>query len=648
MCVGAEQQFWSNVEGPGSGASLADSVSQPFAPSSWPVAGAPLADSVSVTSGDGISALSRLASHVCSERGLHMEEYRQEVLRRTMAEWPQLVSPQVLRSRLCALKHELCDWNSQISACASCARQKRRCKLVVVVFSLADSAEPPTWLDLSREQWHTSGAVWLAAVHSVLGADEYLRTFFEVDLRVADAEKELLLCHEGRFDESCFSFVAAADSWLRRVKKWRGNIRGALLSDSVPGPGIPNGNWLLFRDRSVHIGLGTGAITCFLCRKCLVALRPRVLPSGRLTATMPAEPRANGMWRGPDPAELHRLSYTDAKVINLARVYVSVKRAFLNRGSYAETSASETALYHQKNVVAYPQNPDGALRSLGMSPAAWAKIVAVQFVGENREALRREKDLSVSVRDLRGAFHRLSLNSWPFMETTKSHDVWGGGTLHVDLEPLVQAYGASVGGVDGGTPREIVQGASQIPLHHATVHAAGPADTGADGAHDVEAEFPDTGPPDDDNNCAAVLGGGVDDIGPTQLWDIIMKKCKVAQHCDAELLRLKNASDLAKRDQLEQERPLAIHAAVDASSKLNQAGMPKNLEEHTRADRGEGASDSKVKYDDCFLSSNNPLYWFTCFVELLPRGDCWGRFHQRSARLSPHRWAKCLLTRADC
>ena len=43
---------------------------------------------------------------------------------------------------------------------------------------------------------------------------------------------------------------------------------------------------------------------------------------------MPEQARANGLWHGPDPAELSALSYAEAKVINLARVYVSVKRFF--------------------------------------------------------------------------------------------------------------------------------------------------------------------------------------------------------------------------------------------------------------------------------------------------------------------------------
>ena len=112
---------------------------------------------------------------------------------------------------------------------------------------------------------------------------------------------------------------------------------------------------------------------------------------------MPSEARANGLWRGPDPPEISSLSYNEANVINLARIYVSVKRVFLDRSSYARTSASEAPLYHQKNVVAYPQSPDAALRALGMSPTNLAKMVVVQYIGEDRQRLRHDKDLTVSV-----------------------------------------------------------------------------------------------------------------------------------------------------------------------------------------------------------------------------------------------------------
>ena len=172
--------------------------------------------------------------------------------------------------------------------------------------------------------------------------------------------------------------------------------------------------------------------------------------------------RANGLWRGPDPPELANLSYAESKVINLARLYVSVKRVFLNRGSYAATSKSEAPFYHQKNVVAYPQNPDAALRAMGLSPGDLAKTLLVQFVGEDRERLRTVPELSVSVEKLRRAFLWLSVNSWPFMEQTRHHEQWHTGVLAGPLEQLLQSYADSVGSCTGGTPGELVLAASKI------------------------------------------------------------------------------------------------------------------------------------------------------------------------------------------
>ena len=188
-----------------------------------------------------------------------------------------------------------------------------------------------------------------------------------------------------------------------------------------------------------------GTITCRLCRRCSDALSKTKGKLAEPAATMPPEARANALWRGPDPKELAELSYNEGKVINLARVYVSVKRVFLDRSSYARTTAAEAPLYHQKNVVAYPQDPEAALCALGMSPTNLAQMVVVQYVGEDRQRLRHDKDLSVSVEKLRRAFRWLSLNSWPFMEATKWHEFWRTGSLDPSLESLLQQYTASVG-----------------------------------------------------------------------------------------------------------------------------------------------------------------------------------------------------------
>ena len=54
-----------------------------------------------------------------------------------------------------------------------------------------------------------------------------------------------------------------------------------------------------------------------------------------------------------------------------------------------------------------------------------------------------------------------------------------------------------------------------------------------------------------------------------------------------------------------------------------------------------------VTHTSDFLTNRNPLFWFSCFVRLFPRGDCAEKCVERPTHLVPWRWAKCLLTRRD-
>ena len=219
-------------------------------------------------------------------------------------------------------------------------------------------------------------------------------------------------------------------------------------------------------------------------------------------------------------------------MINLARIYA------LDRGSYAGASANEAPLYHQKNVVAYPQDPDTVLTCLGQSPVALASTVHVQFVGEGREGLRYHRDLQVSVERLRSAFRWLSVNSWHFMYATWYHEYWDSEALDPQLEDLLGLYEKSLGGKTcSSAPAEIIQGAARLDPRHSGVNAAGPADClpRDDGDDDDEAaqraSAMDMG---DADNCAGALDGGVDSITPIQIWDDVMRKYKVAQASTSE------------------------------------------------------------------------------------------------------------------
>ena len=262
--------------------------------------------------------------------------------------------------------------------------------------------------------------------------------------------------------------------------------------------------------------------------------------------------------------------------MNLACINVSVKRVFLNSASDARTSASEAPLYHHRNVVAFPQNVDKTLTSLGTSPGVLADHVLVQLVEEDREALRQHRDLSVSTRKLWDAFFWASTHSWPFMEATKHHELWQHkDTLAPALEDLLRAYEASVGSSDGGTPQELLARAAQVDPEHATVHRAGPADcTAAEDGSDPGQTVMGTDDRGSADNCAAAIHGGTDDISPLQLWHIIMQKYKVKQECEDALARIRAGKQDGHCEGADYQASVAMSletnaAAVDALAKLH-------------------------------------------------------------------------------
>ena len=327
-------------------------------------------------------------------------------------------------------------------------------------------------------------------------------------------------------------------------------------------------------------------------------------------------------------------------------MYVSVKRVFLDKRSYAASGAGEAPLYHQNNVVAYPQNPDAALRVLGMSPANLARTLQVQFVGEDRSRLRSHPDLQVSVDNLRHALHWLCENNWLFMEATKHHEIWETGQLDPNMEDLLDQYRKSVGTVIGGVPAEIIQGASRIPPERASVSAAGPADCVApvvdknesDPSMNVEATLGD--------QCAGIIDGGVDDLSPVPIYDQCMKQYKILQKATEELERLRNSDKTDEKAALRQRQALACAAAVEELTKLNSREVQRKLQEFVKTQQVHNNT-LVVKHSDALLNNRDPLFWCSCFVRLFPRGDCAEKCVERRSILPAWRWAKTLLTRAD-
>ena len=220
---------------------------------------------------------------------------------------------------------------------------KRRCKLFQVVFPARSSNQAPPWLEWSDDEWLQHRNDWYTQLDEIYDIRKYMDNFFLTETHLQSAAREVAACSPESKLNSSFAGVEAAMAWQRRVQQWEQNLLQDLQRDSVQAPGSADVRWLFFRSSSLQVSTDDGgAISCSLCKLCRSALR-RVKGDAKKSphVRMPEYARANGLWHGPDPEELRELSYAECKVINLARIYVSVKRIFLDRSSYVSCSILE-------------------------------------------------------------------------------------------------------------------------------------------------------------------------------------------------------------------------------------------------------------------------------------------------------------------
>ena len=112
-----------------------------------------------------------------------------------------------------------------------------------------------------------------------------------------------------------------------------------------------------------------------------------------------------------------------------------------------------------------------------------------------------------------------------------------------------------------------------------------------------------------------------------------------------------------KKTELKTREAVAVAAAVEALAQLHNKETRKKLDDFI-ASQNEASSASLssesvdantliIPHAATFLNNKDPLFWYSCFVRLFPRGDCAERCPQRPTHLSSVRWVKTLLTRAD-
>ena len=384
-----------------------------------------------------------LAQHVLKEHGMTPQQYRQNILRRTLAEWPKgsQVQTEVLRTRLYAYKHSLCDELYREGHCACCARKKKCHKLIDAVFPRNECLAVPKWLGWTQEYWEEQRKEWSEAVGQLLDTKIYLDKYFELSQRKRLARESLhgaeqaAAVHGARsepaggntpanglscgMERRCRAAVEDARVWLERVEAWARHLEDDISADSIQSPFDPDKRLLLYFPNA-EVTTSSDGVVCKLCRKCTEGFRActaQGVPKPRLAV----EARANGLWQGPEPAALKCLSYVEGRILCLARVGVTLKRVLKMHALWAKDDESALPQYSTSNVVAYPQDPDAAVRVLCLLPENLCQVLTVQFVGEDASVVSKEPAFEVSIARLRAALYWFVTHNWYWLLATKEY-----------------------------------------------------------------------------------------------------------------------------------------------------------------------------------------------------------------------------------
>ena len=85
---------------------------------------------------------------------------------------------------------------------------------------------------------------------------------------------------------------------------------------------------------------------------------------------------------------------------------------------WARRDSSALLQYTTSNVVAYPQDPDAAIRALCLLPEQLVKVLTAQFFGSDPSVVSRDPAVVVHLAHLRSALIWLVTHCWPWLEAT--------------------------------------------------------------------------------------------------------------------------------------------------------------------------------------------------------------------------------------
>ena len=102
------------------------------------------------------------------------------------------------------------------------------------------------------------------------------------------------------------------------------------------------------------------SISCDFCIECAQQFFEAHRSSSKESAGTKNAVVCAAQWHvgSPVPSALEARTYTERRIIALARVYVSIKRVHPEGAAYVRDSNNFQPLYHEHNVIAYLQTQE--------------------------------------------------------------------------------------------------------------------------------------------------------------------------------------------------------------------------------------------------------------------------------------------------